>query len=74
MTRREGLPSLCACVCGSISLPALRRRGSKTHLQALECRLCGFRSAAAGHPAKIHANWNRDVAERRRQLTKVAHG
>jgi hypothetical protein len=58
MTRLAELPPLLPCPCGSTRRPQVRRRGTATHLSAVQCYACKRRSIAAGDPFKIYENWN----------------
>jgi len=52
------LPPLLPCPCGTTKRPQVRRRGSATHLSAVQCYACKRRSIAAADPFKIFENWN----------------
>jgi hypothetical protein len=58
MARLGELPPLLPCPCGTNRRPQVRRRGTVSHLSAVECYACKRRSIAAADPFKIYENWN----------------
>jgi hypothetical protein len=55
------LPPLLGCPCGIPNQLRTVRRGTVSHLRAIECRFCKRRSPAAADPVKVHENWNDKV-------------